>query len=233
MTFTRTLLGILLLLSAGAAFPQSDQDAPAAEQLTLFESVEQSSASAGRERGRNVRRDAPSNSATSPVFTLTGVSRIGDRRTVSLTHEGGETIRMGFRGGRTAVTGYTAFSLIAASARAVQLQFPNNISCANFPESGVSCDPAANVATLSLVTADALAEPVSLSSAVEGAAPADDSEPPATINPFEALRARAGSGDVDAPAPDRFQPRRIDPADVPPGMRVVSTPFGDRLVDDN
>ena len=31
--------------------------------------------------------------------------------------------------------------------------------------------------------------------------------------------------------PARFQPRRIPPEDVPPGYRVVSTPFGDRLVE--
>ena len=29
-----------------------------------------------------------------------------------------------------------------------------------------------------------------------------------------------------------FTPRRINPEDVPPGMRVVSTPFGDRLVEE-
>jgi hypothetical protein len=29
----------------------------------------------------------------------------------------------------------------------------------------------------------------------------------------------------------RFRPRRINPDQVPDGMRVVSTPFGDRLVD--
>ncbi|MBT8146719.1 MAG: hypothetical protein KJN90_07680, partial [Gammaproteobacteria bacterium] len=60
----------------------------------------------------------------------------------------------------------------------------------------------------------------------------EESEEP--TNPFAALRARAlQNGDAPAPSasPRRsFTPRRIDPADVPPGMRVVSTPFGDRLV---
>ena len=54
----------------------------------------------------------------------------------------------------------------------------------------------------------------------------------APINPFEALRSRAQNGAPPPERPDRFQPRRIDPADVPPGMRVVSTPFGDRLVEE-
>ena len=60
-------------------------------------------------------------------------------------------------------------------------------------------------------------------------------EPPEEnrANPFDAIRRSAENG---IPAPSRrgsegFRPRRIDPADVPPGMRVVSTPFGDRLVE--
>ena len=55
-------------------------------------------------------------------------------------------------------------------------------------------------------------------------------------NPFEALRQRAARGQRgDVVNPDeqnrRFRPRRIDPNNIPPGKRVVSTPFGDRLVD--
>lgn len=56
-------------------------------------------------------------------------------------------------------------------------------------------------------------------------------------NPFAALRAvREANAAADSP-PDpnsvRIQLRRIAPEDVPDGMRVVSTPFGDRLVPDN
>jgi len=58
--------------------------------------------------------------------------------------------------------------------------------------------------------------------------------------PFAALSAAAAensAGNANASraggrnGADRFTPRRISPEDVPPGMRVVSTPFGDRLVD--
>jgi hypothetical protein len=55
------------------------------------------------------------------------------------------------------------------------------------------------------------------------------------VNPFEALS--AAQVDDDNPAQknggreNRFAPRRISPEDVPSGMRVVSTPFGDRLVE--
>jgi hypothetical protein len=60
----------------------------------------------------------------------------------------------------------------------------------------------------------------------------------AADNPFAAaLRAaaqneRAGNAGQRGPFnAERFQPRRIAPEDVPPGMRVVRTPFGDRLVE--
>ena len=62
-----------------------------------------------------------------------------------------------------------------------------------------------------------------------GEAPVDESP----INPFEALRAQQNSGASSSGISDsdRFTPRRISPEDIPPGMRVVSTPFGDRLVE--
>ena len=52
-----------------------------------------------------------------------------------------------------------------------------------------------------------------------------------TSNPFEALLQRAASGDSEADE-TVLEPTRINPANVPPGMRVVSTPFGDRLVEE-
>jgi hypothetical protein len=50
-------------------------------------------------------------------------------------------------------------------------------------------------------------------------------------NPFETLRNGAVAQDEEqAGNAARFTPRRINPEDVPEGMRVISTPFGDRLV---
>ena len=51
-------------------------------------------------------------------------------------------------------------------------------------------------------------------------------------NPFEALLQRAANQNTDVEE-STFEPVRINPSDVPPGMRVVSTPFGDRLVEDD
>ena len=58
---------------------------------------------------------------------------------------------------------------------------------------------------------------------------AEQEEP---LNPFEALRQRSRNPDAPVQAEEQFRPRRINPDEVPTGMRVVSTPFGDRLVED-
>ena len=57
-------------------------------------------------------------------------------------------------------------------------------------------------------------------------------EEEATLNPFEAIARRSQNSNPDRTDNQQFRPRRINPEDVPPGMRVVSTPFGDRLVED-
>ena len=105
---------------------------------------------------------------------------------------------------------------------------------------GVSCNSAANIAALALTTG----EPLPVSNTATLAAQSDSSQADidgeeadnSPANPFEALRAAQadnadGSAAENSTSNARFTPRRIDPADVPPGMRVVSTPFGDRLVD--
>ena len=62
-----------------------------------------------------------------------------------------------------------------------------------------------------------------------------DGEPPQ--NPFAAaLRAAAAEAPEDIAnrraEAQRFEVRRINPEDVPPGKRLVRTPFGDRLIDE-
>jgi hypothetical protein len=54
-------------------------------------------------------------------------------------------------------------------------------------------------------------------------------------NPFAAaLRAARDRGDPDAAVmraeAERFRPRRVDPNNLPPGTRIIRTPFGDRVV---
>ena len=60
---------------------------------------------------------------------------------------------------------------------------------------------------------------------------ANEEDAEAPINPFEAIARRSRNPESDTTENQQFRPRRINPEDVPAGMRVVSTPFGDRLVE--
>lgn len=115
--------------------------------------------------------------------------------------------------------------------RSVSIRHPSNSPCVAIEVKGVDCDQADNTSHIRLTTATA----ISAESEVMRDAQELPDEPPQEnrANPFDAIRRSAENG---IPAPSRrdsqgFRPRRIDPADVPPGMRVVSTPFGDRLVE--
>lgn len=70
--------------------------------------------------------------------------------------------------------------------------------------------------------------------ATQRANSASDQEDPveeAPDNPFARIRvANAADNPANAPDSQRFRPRRIPPEDVAEGMRVISTLFGDRPV---
>ena len=221
-----TLISLMLLVS-GRGHGQTSAE------FALFESVEASSNAASTSPGARNSRSSPSgrNARNEPIFKLVGTSRIGSRLTVVLRHMGGERIRVAVNATRTPIPGHELYALLEVKDRRVGVQYPLSESCREFLELGVSCDAESNIASLSLTTAKALnaeqGDPVAV------AAPEDSSTADIPRNPFEALRNAAESGAPRnrADPPARFQPRRIDPSDVPPGKRVVSTPFGDRLVD--
>ena len=112
----------------------------------------------------------------------------------------------------------------------VAIRYPNSVPCVEYSNQGVSCE-APNTARLDLANAEPLEsvfesngstlEPLSQGGIDQENAP----------NPFEALLERASNPDAEVDT-GAFTPRRINPEDVPPGMRVVSTPFGDRLVEE-
>ena len=114
----------------------------------------------------------------------------------------------------------------------VSISYPDNVPCIEFRDQGVSCDNVVNIAALSLANGEPLpGKEVAIRQAGSRPDGAVAEEPP--TNPFEALRAQQNNVSVSNRDGDneRFTPRRILPEDVPPGMRVVSTPFGDRLVE--
>jgi hypothetical protein len=167
---------------------------------------------------------------------LVGTSRIGSKQTALLRHLGGDIVKVSLTGAVNTIPGHDLYSVVNYGAGQVAVRYPASVPCGNFADQGISCDPQTNIATLRLRTADAIVRAQQVEIAPAEGAELAETAPDTPRNPFAALRDRGRDGDgadADAPPQGRFQPRRIDPADVPPGMRVVSTPFGDRLVEKN
>ncbi len=209
----------------------------AAQDLELFEDVDRTSPGASQRGGRNSAADSAAPSLTEPEFVLVGSSRIGERRRVVLTHRSGEIVTVPVADGQTSIPGHEQFRIVTSEGGRVAVQYPAGASCVEAADRGVSCDASANIAWLSLrpmpVPEQFIAEldagqEEELDQADQARDARDDLARDPN-NPFARLRAEALGQDV--PPPARFRPRRIDPSEVPPGMRVVSTPFGDRLVE--
>lgn len=213
----------LLLLVSGAVHGQGSSE------FSLFEPVNSSnseSPASGRQNSRaNV--DATSREAE---FILIGMSRIGRKTSVMLRHVSGEAVRVSLERPRMFIPGYEQYAVIGSDGETISIQYPQSVACREFVAQGISCDASRNVATLALTTAKAIVPPSAQTETAQSESELEERPPP--TNPFEALRNRAQNGDPSIERTDRFQPRRIDPTDVPPGMRVLSTPFGDRLVEE-
>ncbi len=231
------LLPLATLTSSLVFFTNTlGQDVVEKRDFTLFESLGGNSSSnvPGRfGNGERVSRTAQS----SPSFVLIGTSRIGSTRIATLKHLSGEVVRVPLGEESMPIPGYGNYSVINHRAAQVAILYPSSMPCNSFPELGVSCDTDTNTSWLSLVTAAAIIrEPQELDqpNADAGEVDAGEIAPEqnnTSRNPFAALRDREAIDVAGQAAPENRQlPRRIAPEDVPPGMRVVSTPFGDRLV---
>jgi hypothetical protein len=230
---TFLLLGIYAIFLSGSPVSLAQQsDSEARGPLTLFAAIDADE----NARNTNNRRELPGAGGAdeAPEFSLMGSSRIGARRSVLLLHKSGTPISLPLtRGKGTPIPNHESYTLLSSPEGEVVVQYPNSRPCRASETHGVSCETG-NRAILALAAADPL-PPRATEESVEGVN--DDAErvtePP--LNPFEALRQRAANGQANAVvSPEdqrRFRPRRINPDQVPDGMRVVSTPFGDRLVD--
>jgi hypothetical protein len=204
------------------------------QQLNLFEEIETNSNSSRDARNRVA--SVSQAGAASPEFTLIGTSRIGGKYSVIIQHRGGDTLMVkAGPNSSTQIPGYSGYSMLNVGSGRISIRYPENVPCVEFHDQGVSCDGAVNIAALSLANGVPL-----LGKEVETSLAAGRSNETAAdelpTNPFEALLSRennvpASNRDGNFGRSERFTPRRIDPEDVPPGMNVVSTPFGDRLVE--
>lgn len=236
---TTTIASLVLatLLSMGFSVR-----ALAQQDFTLFEPVETSAPEAVTPEARVARENRNSNG--SPEFTLLGTSRIGDKLTAMLQHRDGKTVMVSSDADGSPIEGYPEFTISGIAAGQVTITYPGGSPCMSYSDQGVHCSATGNTGELTLPNKAPLAprtqEPAAETATLELANSASEEVVPDPNNPFAAIQAAAARQRGGREARDgsdvttrAFQPRRIDPADVPPGMRIVSTPFGDRLVEDN
>ncbi|MEX0619735.1 MAG: hypothetical protein WDZ76_11735 [Pseudohongiellaceae bacterium] len=232
---------VLLLLALSFSLPVIAQE----PEFNLFDPVDQPTRDERPTAPRS--RTTPQNS--SPVFTLTGTSRIGSAYSAMLTHRDGQTVAVSTSpGASTAVPGYAEFRIVDINAGRVSLSLPSGTPCMEFTSQGVRCS-GGNIAQLSLATGEPLEPRLPSSRESVDDLPADSDgqrqeEAETSDNPFSRLRSALRNADNGQPAgaragaggngnSTRFTPRRIPPEEVPEGMTVISTPFGDRLVEQN
>ena len=217
-----TLLSIILLTGTPIALAQD---------LTLFEETEANNVSENRGREREMRRDSEGNIITGPEFTLIGTARIGGNFLVVVEDRIGEILSISVTdGAKISIPGYTGFQIVDIGSGNVAIRYPSAVPCMEFSNQGVSCE-ASNIARLNLTNAEPLEGAVVSGGGNSELLSQDGNGQENAPNPFEALLERASNPDAGSD-PSAFKPRRINPEDVPSGMRVVSTPFGDRLVED-
>jgi len=223
--FMRFFIAVTLVLAGFPAYLS-------AQELNLFEGLEVSNNGSGDSGPQRSRRDSAGNIISAPEFTLVGTSRVGSRYQVFIKDGQGEVISVNNAGAELAVSipRYPGYQLVDFGAGRASIKYPEDFPCIESSERSVVCS-ASNVAVLRLPNAAPLAAELADVAANSGVDGNTDREPP--VNPFEALlEGSLDSGSDTDESATSFTPRRISPEDVPPGMRVVSTPFGDRLVEE-
>lgn len=228
---TLTTTGLVTLVFA-ASQPLAAQD------LSLFEPVVNENRIDIVEAQQNREQNAV---ATAPAFTLVGTSRIGSKYKATLASSSGKIVVVTSSPGVVQeIPDHPGYRVVDVGSRRVSIANPGASPCIAAADKGVACG-ADGLSLLSLATAAPVPAAQS-ADAVAGSNVSAATSQPGEIpeNPFAAAlraaalnetNAQAQSGIAAPPGAERFQPRRISPEDVPPGMRVVRTPFGDRLVE--
>ncbi|RKZ51643.1 MAG: hypothetical protein DRR16_00970 [Candidatus Parabeggiatoa sp. nov. 3] len=149
-------------------------------------------------------------------FVLQGTSRFGSRRAAVLKGPNNKSFIQYFENNtRTPLKGFEEYYLVSVQAREVQIEYPADFPChKDKPKKGLRCDKIANgktVAILNLKRNEAL--------------------PPPKASPKKtAKKSKVDEQKKRKELYKNFKKRVIKDEDVPAGMRVVRTPFGDRLV---
>jgi hypothetical protein len=168
-------------------------------------------------------------------FVLRGTSLIGKQRSVVLKGpDNKEFVQKLEDGQRTSITGYPNYYLLEVNAREIQLEYPTDAPCrTDNPQKGIKCNKVDNGKTvvLSLKRQRALPpKPVPKKPSTASSSAGKRSKRPASKRLEEIRARREAARKKREELYKNFQRRVIKDEDVPPGMRVVRTPFGDRLV---
>lgn len=154
-------------------------------------------------------------------FTLSGTSRIGDRRAVVLKGpDNKEFIQYFENNQRTPIKGFPDYYLISVEAREVKIEYPQEFPCSeDRPKKALKCEQPNNNKTFAVLKLKQR----------EALPPAKKPKPP-QLSAADKAKKREESKKKRKELYKNFKRKVIKDEDVPPGMRVVRTPFGDRLV---
>jgi len=162
-------------------------------------------------------------------FVLQGTARIGNKWLAVLQAPDGKPIIQEWKSNeKNPIKDYPEYAVVKIEARKVVLAYPENSLCrASNVQKGIQCQENGKTAALKLQWRDAIQPP----------------PPPKPVQPPQPVVGRQLSPEeIQRREEERkkrqelyknFKRKVIKDEDVPPGMRVIRTPFGDRLVPDN
>ncbi|MCK5876370.1 MAG: hypothetical protein KAG43_01945 [Candidatus Marithrix sp.] len=177
------------------------------------------------------RKEKPKKLLPQKDFALKGTSIIGNKRAAILIAPNKKEFIQYLKGNeRTEIDStkylksekYQGYYLLEVNAREVQIEYPSNAPCRkDIEKNGVICTEKSGgitIASLSLKQRQALK------------APKPVHKPKPLDTKTERDKKRQNALEKRKKIYKNFKRKVIKDEDVPPGMRVVRTPFGDRLV---
>ncbi len=196
-----------------------------------------------------VKTSRPKINIKSKEFVLQGISHIGKQYRVILQAPNKKQIVVKWQEGTTStIPEYKEYTLVMVKTKKVKLAYPGGGTCSKSkPEKGIECIEKGKYALLTL-TQQKGHRPIQRNKVVNAKKSTDVSEAKKVVtkksipNLFERMLHR---NKEETPAQKKrrqaaekrrkerykkYQAKRIKAEDVPPGMKVVRTPFGDRLV---
>jgi hypothetical protein len=223
--------------------------APAgAQTLSLFETTQ------GQEQGSQATApiSGPGPFEPGPGFSLRSVARFGDSYWGLVTDAVGNSMEVQWQPGEQTSLGelaiYSGYRVLELTPKTLRLQFPQGQPCSTTSQEGFICLDESTV-LLSLVSlaplqrtdSQPLPQDPQLDPGSRGITTDELSNAAGLDNPFAAAVMAAQGQDVEQTAREarsrarverlqQFHIERIPEDQVPPGMRLVRTPFGDRLV---